>query len=328
MKEIHILFVDDEQDALSAIERQLRKETYAVHVVTNGAEALAVMAKKPIHIIVTDMKMPGMDGLTLLRQVKGLYPNTVRLALSAYLQVGHLLPCINTGEIFRYITKPVNLEDLKQALQDAIDYFLVLKDRMSLVLELKEKDEEIRLAIERQKEVEIQLQRLAIIDDVTELYTRRFLPYFLEHQFEQCKRYGNDMSCIMITLDHFKRIDEAHGHEFGDFVLKEFSVRLKMTISSADLGFRYSGGQFLILCPNTALVKAVILGRKIEQFCRCRPFICDGRSITVIVSIGVASYKRHQPQTAEQLVSMAIDHSTVTQQSESIMYECEKEGET
>jgi DNA-binding response OmpR family regulator len=79
---IQILFVDDEQDTLDAIERLLRKEMYAMHFVTNGANALDLMAKRPIQIIVTDMKMPGMDGLSLLGHVKYLYPDTAILILT------------------------------------------------------------------------------------------------------------------------------------------------------------------------------------------------------------------------------------------------------
>jgi CheY-like chemotaxis protein len=121
MKDIQILFVDDEPVILHAIGRLLYQERYTLHFAENGVEALDVMAKTPIQVLVTDMKMPKMDGLSLLRKVKKLYPDTVRLALSGYLQIGQLLPCINSGEIFRFIIKPAQTEDLKQALQDAID---------------------------------------------------------------------------------------------------------------------------------------------------------------------------------------------------------------
>ncbi len=302
---VHILFVDDDPDTLSAIGRLLRKESYAVHFAGNGADALAVMAKMPIHVIVTDMRMPGMDGLSLLRQVKKRYPDTVRVALSAYVQIGQLLPCINTGEIFRYITKPAKLEDLKQALSDAIEYFLVRKDRIDLVRELQEQNEKLGLALEKQKEVERQLQRLAVMDDVTELYNRRFLTYSLEHQFEQCRRNGHDLSCLMIELDHFKQISDAHGYDFGEFVLREFSARLKKLISSTDLGFRFGGERFLVLLPNSELEKALVLGNSILEFCRSTPFIHEGRSAAVTVSIGAASLKRHQPQTPDKLILLA-----------------------
>ncbi len=155
--DIAILFVDDEPDILRAVERLLRKESYAKHFVENALDALALMAKTPIHIIATDMKMPGMDGLTLLGQVKEHYPDTVRMALSANIQIDQLLQCINSGKIYRYITKPLKHEELKQAIKDAIDYFLMRKDRIALVLELQNKNIQLHHLLEQEKSIKQQL---------------------------------------------------------------------------------------------------------------------------------------------------------------------------
>jgi signal transduction histidine kinase/HPt (histidine-containing phosphotransfer) domain-containing protein len=160
--DIAVLFVDDEPDILRSVKRLLCRENYAQYFAENGADALALMATMPIQIIVTDLKMPGMDGLTLLRQVKELYPDTIRMALSANLQIGQLLHCINTGEIFRYITKPTDPEELKQAIQDAMTYFLVRKDRIDLVLELQEKNEKLKEANARTKNLAAQAQMASI----------------------------------------------------------------------------------------------------------------------------------------------------------------------
>jgi diguanylate cyclase (GGDEF)-like protein/PAS domain S-box-containing protein len=159
MNDIHVLFVDDEPDILSAIKRLMGRENYAVRFAGSGVEALSIMAAMPIHIIISDMKMPEMDGSTLLRHVKEIYPDTVRMALSANLQFDQLLHCINTGEIYRYITKPTKPEELKQALRDAMNYYLVRKDRIALVLELQEKNEKLRQVLEQEKKVEWQLRK-------------------------------------------------------------------------------------------------------------------------------------------------------------------------
>jgi diguanylate cyclase (GGDEF)-like protein len=305
MKDIHILFVDDEPVILRAIGRLLYKEHYSLHFAENGVEALEVMAKTPIQVLVTDMRMPKMDGLSLLRQVKELYPDTVRMALSGYLQIGQLLPCINSGEIFRFIIKPAQMEELKQALQDAIDYYLLRKDRIALVRELQEKNEKLEQALEQQKEVETQLRQLSIMDDVTELYNRRFLSYSMEQQFEQCKRCGRDLSCLIIDLDHFKQINEEYGYDFGDFMLKQFAACLLKMISATDMGFRYGGARFIFLLPATGLEKTLALGKTILEWCRTTPFLDNSSSVTVAVSIGAASLIRHHPQTPDELILFA-----------------------
>lgn len=305
MKDVHILFVDDEVFTLKSLERLLRKESYARHYAENGEAALEIMADTPIHILVTDMKMPGMDGLTLLRQAKEKYPDTVRMALSGYTLTGQLLPCINTGEIYRFITKPIVPEELRQCIQDAIDYFLVHKDRIELVQALKEKNEKLRRALEHQKQVEKQLQHLAVVDDLTGLYNRRFLDVSIKREFEQCKRYTNDLSCFMMDLDHFKQINDTYGHSFGDFVLREFSNRLKKTTRNTDFGFRYGGEEFLILLPHTPMEKALAIGNRILQSCRAAPFQESSQSVTVTISIGAVSFKQHQPKTPEEMITMA-----------------------
>jgi len=305
MKDIHILFVDDEPDVLSAINRLLRKESYNIRFAGNGQEALAIMTETQFDIIVTDVKMPGMDGLTLLRQIKSLYPNTVRLALSAYLQVGELLPSINTGEIFRYITKPTRQEDLKTSLQDAINYIKIRNEHTAHIHELEEKNEMLEQALEEQQEVEKQLRRQAIKDDITELYNRRFLSYSLEQFFDRCRRTGSDLSCLIVDLDHFKQINDEHGYLFGDFLLKEFAGRLMKTISSTDIGFRFGGARFIVLLPNKTLEMTMVLGNIIQESCQITPFVYMDQSIILTLSIGAASLKRDQPQTPDHLIHIA-----------------------
>lgn len=94
MDRANVLFVDDERFALAAMERLLFKQSYNIFLAANGQEALEIMAAQPIHVIVSDMRMPGIDGLQLLSMVKDLYPGIVRMVLSAYAQTSQLLPCI------------------------------------------------------------------------------------------------------------------------------------------------------------------------------------------------------------------------------------------
>ena len=306
MKPIQVLFVDDEAFTLNALERLLRKAPYTRHYAEDGAAALELMAATPIQVLVTDMKMPQMDGLSLLKQVKEMHPDTVRIALSAYTMTGQLLPCINTGEIYRFITKPIVPEELRQALDDAVDYYLLRKDRIELVNELKEKNRKLQAALDYQEQIERQLRQLAVTDALTGLFNRRYLSVSLDHAFEQCLRYNKDLSCLMLDLDHFKQINDTYGHAFVDFVLREFSSRLKKAIRSADLAFRYGGEEFVVLLPHADLESAKVIAKRILQACRTRPFENDGQSEAVVtVSIGAACFKAHGPQTAEEMLATA-----------------------
>jgi two-component system response regulator HupR/HoxA len=124
MEKRTVLFVDDEENVLAALRRGLLDEPYDTLFARSGQEALEILARRPVHVIVTDMRMPEMGGLDLLRTVKREYPQVVRMVLSGYTQVTTLLTAINQGEVFRFVTKPWRLEDeFKPAVREALRYY-------------------------------------------------------------------------------------------------------------------------------------------------------------------------------------------------------------
>ena len=119
-----VLFVDDEEKILTSLKRGLLDEPYKTLFASSGKKALEILRQNQVHVIVTDMRMPEMSGLELLRAVKEEYPNVIRMVLSGYTQVSTLLTAINQGEIFRFITKPWKLEEeFKPAIREAVEYY-------------------------------------------------------------------------------------------------------------------------------------------------------------------------------------------------------------
>ncbi|PHR23959.1 MAG: hypothetical protein COA36_16225 [Desulfotalea sp.] len=157
MQDITVLFVDDESRVLKALERNLIKEPYQKRYVDSGAKALEIMNSESVHVIVSDMKMPEMDGLALLQLVKTKYPDTVRLVLSGFIHVGQIIPAINTGEIYRYITKPLEPGEFRKTVRDAIDYYLLNLDRRELLEKLKRRNSSLNKALIEQKKAEFAL---------------------------------------------------------------------------------------------------------------------------------------------------------------------------
>ncbi|MGL5271843.1 MAG: response regulator [Selenomonadaceae bacterium] len=130
MSQNNVLFVDDEPSVLSAIRRAVTDENYQSFFAESAADALALMDKDSFSVIVTDMRMPGMDGLALLKIVKAQYPKTIRVVLSGYTQLSQLLVTINQGEIFKFITKPWTSEDeLLPVVAQAVDYYNLQQER-------------------------------------------------------------------------------------------------------------------------------------------------------------------------------------------------------
>lgn len=137
-KQYTILFVDDEESILSALRRGLFDEAYRCLFAQSGAQALAFLETEAVAVIVSDMRMPVMDGLHLLRIVKEKYPRIVRIVLSGYTQLQQILTTINTAGVFKFITKPWMMdEELKVVLQEALDYYRLIEREEALEIALR-----------------------------------------------------------------------------------------------------------------------------------------------------------------------------------------------
>ena len=136
-----VLFVDDEQHILNAIRRATIEETFDTVFAGSGATALQALEQQEISVIVTDMRMPGMDGLTLLKIVREKYPSIVRIVLSGYTQLTQVLSSINQGEIFQFIPKPWQMEEeLLWTIRRAIERYNMEMERNSLQASLTKKN--------------------------------------------------------------------------------------------------------------------------------------------------------------------------------------------
>lgn len=119
-----VLFVDDEPLILNALKRGLINEPYEQLFALSGEAALQLLEEHEVSILVTDMRMPGMSGLELLKRVKERYPEVVKLVLSGYTHLPQVLVTVNQGDIFKFITKPWNLDsELRDVIKEALDYY-------------------------------------------------------------------------------------------------------------------------------------------------------------------------------------------------------------
>ncbi|AZE82524.1 Response regulator [Pseudomonas orientalis] len=117
-----VLLVDDEESILNSLRRLLRTQPYDVVLATSGAQALEIMATRPIDLVMSDARMPGMDGATLLAEVHRVYPDTRRILLTGYADLTTIVKAINDGQIHRYISKPWNDEELQLILQQTLEH--------------------------------------------------------------------------------------------------------------------------------------------------------------------------------------------------------------
>src|SRR5258708_456513 len=131
-----ILLVDDEPEILFSLRGLLRREC-ELHTATSGAEALEVLHRHPVRVIMTDQRMPEMTGVELLRRVRGECPEAIRIVFTGYADIKAVIDAINQGQIYRYLTKPWDPDELLGVLRQACDEYERLAARRLLLQALR-----------------------------------------------------------------------------------------------------------------------------------------------------------------------------------------------
>lgn len=140
-----LLVIDDEPDLVQSVKALLRFE-YKVLGATRAHEGLQIMEQTPVHIVMSDQRMPEMTGVQLLTQIREKYPDTVRLLFTAYADMQAVIDAINEGNIYRYITKPWATGDLQAMLRQAAEHYDLVMERKQLLTELQDKNAKLEAA--------------------------------------------------------------------------------------------------------------------------------------------------------------------------------------
>jgi diguanylate cyclase (GGDEF)-like protein len=133
-----------------------------------------------------------------------------------------------------------------------------------------------------------EIYRLTTMDGLTQIYNRRFFEEALEREVSRSRRYERELSLVMFDVDHFKQVNDQHGHLAGDYVLKHLASTLNTRIRREDVFARYGGEEFGILLPEIDTAGAVKLAEKVRRMVEKQRFEFDKQVIPVTVSLGVA----------------------------------------
>lgn len=169
-EKLNILFVDDEKQILIPLKAIFKKQ-YKVFTAVSGSDALNIIRRNLISIIVSDQRMPEMPGIELLKQVKEISPLTVRILLTGYADLNAVVESVNTGEIFRFIEKPWNNERLKKTIETAANISLKLKSAKSNINKQSQPSSDIPLKGST---------NILVIDDALDICAK--VHHFLGHQ--------------------------------------------------------------------------------------------------------------------------------------------------
>ena len=282
-----ILIVDDHPDNIEVLKVRLDALGYRTVTASDGETALRMVAEYPPDLILLDVMMPRMDGNEVARRIKAdkslpFIPIIMQTALDT---TQSKVTGLDSGAD-DYITKPINYAEL-QARMSASLRIKVLQDKLA--------------------EKNVQLAELAVTDALTGVFNRRHLDETLDEMFEHSLRLHESLSLVMFDIDHFKNVNDTHGHQAGDVVLSQFAQLLKGAARDIDRIGRYGGEEFMVLLPGTVLDAGVTFAERVRQEVEAHQFEYDGGALTCTVSAGVASWPYPRVQSRLLLIKAADD---------------------
>ncbi|MDR3415758.1 MAG: EAL domain-containing protein [Nevskia sp.] len=275
-----VLCVDDERSVLDGLGRVLRRHCQVL-VATSGAEGLNILQSEPdIAVVVSDMRMPEMDGATFLSRAREITPDAVRILLTGQTDIGSATAAINQGQIFRFLLKPCPPPQLIEAIATAAAQYRLVKEQ--------------RAALERQS-AELtsrtgELESLRNYDALTGLANRHL---FLQRLGAQMGDVGpSGQVCVLVLdIERFKYLNDSLGRTAGDEILRGVAKSLRqMPVEAQHMG-RMSGSCFAMAIRGTAHGDALNLARQIVALDLLEsPLHVAGRTLQLAPRYGLAMF--------------------------------------
>ncbi len=228
---IRILCVDDERNVLRAIERLFLDEPYEILTAASGDEGLAALKDlSPIQIVVSDYRMPKMNGVDFLREVFKGWPDTVRIVLSGYADTAAVVSAINEGQIYKFIPKPWNDDELKVTISNAVEHYSLQQRNAELTTQLKIKNQELEqinrnletLVQDRTADLVFQNKVLARSQSILDAVPVAVLGVDEEGLVVQCNRKGGEI------------IGVCEGMALGAFASKTLPHAIETVIQASE----------------------------------------------------------------------------------------------
>lgn len=280
---MRVLVVDDDNSMRTLLKALLTHSGYEVHEATNGQQGFEKALEVRPHIVVTDWMMPEMDGVELtraLRQTK-VGRSIYILILTALEAEDKLIEAFDAG-VDDFMSKPLKSRVLGARLR-AGQRVVMLQN------EIERDREEIRRFAAELAVTNRRLQEAALTDVLTGFPNRRYAIERFQQEWLASNRSKRPLSCMVIDIDYFKTINDSHGHDIGDLVLKETAQAIKSGLRAQDVVCRMGGDEFLVICPETDLAAARICGERVHQSVAGMRLKAGTLKLTGSVSVGYAT---------------------------------------
>jgi diguanylate cyclase (GGDEF)-like protein len=285
----NILVIDDSAQVRDQIIRTLRGLAVSDHFLEagDGLEGFKTALNNPVDLILCDLEMPRMDGFKFIAM------------LQSREELKDIPVILLTGREDRELK-------IKGLEQGACDYVTKPFDpgelvaRVRVQLKIKSLQDELKESNEKLKE-------LSNTDPLTRLYNRRFLMSTLDSEFQRSQRQKEQLSLVLLDIDHFKRVNDSYGHQEGDNVLVAVAGLVKSMVRRYDIAARYGGEEFVVILPATGLHQALQFAERCRDGVQNIAFPGALRDLTITVSLGVATYPSEKIDNVAALFKQTDD---------------------
>ncbi len=277
--EVKILVVDDEADATRLFYEVFTRKGYEVIEAPDGQTGLRLAQEKNPDVILLDIDLPDINGFEVCRLLKT-DPATANIPIifvsAHFMDENSKVKALSIGGN-DFITKPYSIPELAA--------------RVGVMVRIRKAEDALRLQ--------------SVTDSLTGLYNRRFMFERFEEELSRAKRHGMSMACVVIDLDHFKKVNDEYGHLAGDTVLRNVSELLLQHARMEDFPCRYGGEEFLLILPQTNTAGALTLAERIRESLEKKAIRTDEGLIHITMSAGIAAYPENGGETSDDLLHLA-----------------------
>jgi two-component system, cell cycle response regulator len=277
-----ILIVDDRPGSYERISGVLAEE-HTVDLEANPNEALFRAADGNYDLLIVSFGLENFDALRLCSQVRSI-DRTRNLPILA-------------------ITDPDSSARMVRGLEIGVnDYLMRPIDKNELLARVRSQIRKRRYTERLRDNVQMSIE-MAITDALTGLFNRRYMESHLGTLIEQAMSRGKPLTALVLDIDFFKTVNDTHGHDAGDDVLREFALRIKRSIRGIDLACRYGGEEFVVIMPETDMAVAAMVAERLRRRIAADPFAIQqgARTIPVTISIGIAAMRGKDDNAASIL---------------------------
>lgn len=265
-----VLVVDDSRVVRAVVADSLRRAGYEVDEAENGRAALGLLQRGAYDVIVTDLRMPELDGFSVLTEVRNTAPGVEVVIL--------------TGTYAHDVDSAIRALRL-----GAHDYIPKSPDSGDEVVRTVDRALEKKRKKEADQRLVAELWNLGHTDPVTGMPNRRAFDLALIQEVSRARRHAHELALAILDLDHFKTVNDTYGHTAGDSILRAFAEVVALHLREGDLLYRIGGEEFAALLPVASTTGAMTVAERIVEAVAATHFKIGSSSLSITVSIGVAS---------------------------------------